>query len=226
MEKGKLLNHEGAWSYPKFSNKKQIGDLEKKIHFDKQKNNSTVFNFTSSRPKEGVSTIIANFIDYIVRKKAGEKILLIDLNFGNPVLHRLFNISLNSGIADCLAQGLAPSEVISSVSDQQIDILTCGKNHSELNGNISQDKLQNIIDAVKNDYEKIIIDSPPLLTSADSLPSAITSDLTFLVIQAQKTTSEVAQRALKILNENECALGGGVLNRVQRVIPEWMYKLL
>lgn len=225
MKKGKSAILSNSWQYPEFRNKKQTSDLEKKIIFYKRKNGCKIFNFTCSRGQEGVSTIIANLANYIAKKKNNEKILLVDCNFGNPELQRAFGTSFEQGISDCLFENATPLDVIQEIPNLNMSILACGNGDKEFNDGFDQEKFNALFEDLKGVYDTIIIDSPPVLISSDSLSVASVADVTFLVIQALKTTKEVAQRALTILSDNECLVGGGVLNRVQRGIPGWMYKI-
>ncbi len=227
MKKGKssILNN-NSWQYPEFRNKKQTGDLEKKILFYKQKSGCKTFNFTCSRGQEGVSTVIVNLANYMAKKKKNEKILLVDCNFVNPVLQKAFGISFDQGISNCLFEDASISDVIQDIPNLNMRLLTCGNGYRELNNGFDQEKFIALFEDIKAEYDTILIDSSPLLTSSESLSAAIVADVTFMVIQALKTTNEVAQRALTILTDNECHVGGGVLNRVQRGIPGWMYKIL
>jgi len=79
---------------------------------------------------------------------------------------------------------------------------------------------------IKGMYDCILVDSPAILTSGDSLTLSVASDATFLVIQSLRTPKEVAERARSLLDDNECEIGGVLLNRVKQVIPGWMYKML
>lgn len=226
MKRKKLTQGKSDRRHIEFTSKKQIGDLERRIYFFEQKNGHRVFNFTSSRSKEGVSTVIINLVKYMSDKKSTPKLLLIDANFSNPVLHSMLGVDNAAGLSDCLTGGKNPMETIVEIPGSSTSLLSAGQRFIELNGTMDQEKLCGLVEKLKDRYDTILIDSPPLLTSSDSLPVATVSDMTFFTIQALKTTSAVAQRALSILAENECKVGGSILNRVQRVIPEWMYKLL
>ena len=225
MMKGNLANPVNT-SYIEFENKKQSGDLDKKINFYHQKNDSKIFNFTSSRNKEGVSTIIVNLTRYIALKKTGKKVILIDANFQNPVLHNALGLSMGKGLLDCLTEDINPEEVIQKVPDSQIDFISCGSGYGKIAGGVDQEKFSNILKILKETYDIILLDSPPLLTSSDSLAPAVAADVTFLVVESLKTQKEVATRAKMLLEDNECLIGGVLLNRVQQVIPAWMYKVI
>lgn len=214
------------WRCPEFKNRKAVGDLEKKMIFLKQKGGSTVFNFCASRGGDGVSTIVVNLVNYISKAKSEKRILLVDANFQRPVLHNAFDAQLANGLTEVLKGAPPWSEAVLDTQFDNVNFLTCGSGYTTVAGNLDQDKLASLFEEVKGMYDYVIVDSSPLLTSADSLTVASAADATFLVVQSVNTPKEVGERAKILLHDNECLIGGVLLNRVKQVIPGWMYRLL
>jgi len=214
------------WHYPEFKNRRQIGDLEKRILLLSQKNDCTVFSFTGCRGGEGVSTILVNLVDYLAGTGSEKKALLVDANFKNPVLHEAQNKTLGNGLAEILKGTSTWSDAVSSTSSENIHFLSCGSGCQQMEGNLDQTRLQAVFAEVRGMYDYVLVDSPPALTSADALTVAGASDATFLVIQSMNTPKETANRANSLLEDNECLVGGALLNRMRQVIPGWMYRLL
>ncbi len=207
-------------------NMEQLSNLEQQIALLMQKNNSKVFHFAGSREMEGVSNIVANLVQYMANKMSVKNILLIDANLQNPVLHNMFNILSSPGLRDVLSGNGSFSDSIHQMPSSIVYVMPCGKGRIDLSGGIGHEKLSVLISKIKTQYDCIIIDSPPLLASSDALSLAIVSDITFLVIQANKTLWEVAKKSKLYLEKNGCHIGGVVLNRVTHAIPEWIYKRL
>ena len=214
------------WQFLNLQNRKQVGDLEKRILFFQKKNNHKVFNFACSRGEEGVSTIVANLVDYMTKKSADKTTLIIDTNFQHPELHKIFNVSIDKGLTDLLRSSINFREAIKKINTLNIDILTCGNDFPEFAGNIEQEKLKRIIRELCDSYDYIFMDSAPILTSSDALASATASDITFLVIKSLTVQREVAEKAKNLLLNNECLIGGAILNKVIQVIPDWLYKII
>ena len=214
------------WNLVDLKNTRQKGDLEKKITFYSQKHDAKVFNFTSSRSREGVSTIVFNLAKYMATKKTKKRILLIDTNLQAPVQHIAFNCSKGPGIYEVLAGTTSLPEVIQDAQTGNIHLITCGNPQPGSISDIEQEQFLETIKKLKEQYDCILIDSAPLLISADSLSTALCSDITFLIIQSLKVQKEVAERAKLMLQDNECPIGGVILNRIQQVIPGWMYKII
>jgi capsular exopolysaccharide synthesis family protein len=214
------------WRYPEFKNRRQIGDLEKRILLLSQKNDCTVFSFTGCRGGEGVSTILVNLGEYLAGTKSAKKILLIDANFKNPVLHEALNKTLGSGLAEILSGTSTWSDAVSSTDHENVHFLSSGSGYLQMEGTLEQEKLQAVLAEIRDMYDYVLIDAPPLLTSADALSIAVAGDATFLVIRSMTTPKEAADRANSLLEDNEVLIGGALLNRMRQVIPGWMYRML
>ncbi len=214
-----------GWHFFDLKNRKQTGDLEKRILQFQQKSSYKIFNFCSARGKEGVSTILVNLVHYIKTQNSDKKILVVDANFQSPMLHNIFNAGNNPGLSEILSNEQNHDEYFFTLELTNITILTCGQMYRNQAGNFNQDRFANLLKASKEHYDYILIDSAPMLTSADALSVAVSSDVTFLIIQSTVVQKEVALKAKRLLDDNECIIGGVLLNRIRQVIPEWLYKL-
>lgn len=206
-------------------NRKQVGDLEKKIRQYNQKNNAAVFNFASARPKEGVSTVLCNLIQYFRNQNSSKKILIIDANFNSPSLHRVFNTGDTVGLSELLSGKVSTSEIFNITDSDNVFILPGGKESRDLSGNIDPERFKSILSEVKSKFDYIFIDSAAILDSSDALTIATASDVTFWVLKSIVVQKEVALKAKSLLIDNECEIGGIILNQIRQVIPEWIYRI-
>ncbi len=214
-----------GWQFLDLQNRKQTGDLDKRILFEKNKKGAKVFNFTSNRPQEGVSTVLANLVQYIKSKKSDQKFLLIDANLKSPCLHSIFKLK-SDGLTDILTGTADLEDVVQELRATNLYAIAAGRQCSQMVGNIDQEKLDAVLAAAREVYDFIFIDSSPVLTSSDAITTAIVADVTFIVLQAMKIQRDAALKAKSLLEDNECAIGGVVLNRTQQVIPAWAYSIL
>lgn len=214
------------WKFLDLRNKKQTGDLYKKTLYYNKKKDYKVFNFISSRAREGTSTIVANLINYINFQAKEKKILVIDTNFQSPSLHRIFNISKDTyGLIDIFNSRVGINEAITPISSN-IFLLCCGNGNTRINDNIEQEKILKLLNYCRQKFDYIVIDCPPVLSSADALSIAPAADLTFLILESAKVQKPVVEKAKILLQNDECEIGGVILNRVQQVIPGWVYKFI
>ncbi len=206
-------------------NKKQIADLEKKLLYNSKKNNYKVFNFTSCRKNEGVTSIITSLAHYFLAKKTEKKIVLIDGNLHDSGLYKFFQIPVEPGLTDLLTNRCTVSDAICRIEDRNLFVIPSGIPTRKTVREIPQNKIIELTKKIRDQFDYILIDAPPLLEASDSLSVAIASDLTFLVLRASKVQREVAEKAKLLLQGNDCAIGGVILNRALQVIPGWVYRL-
>lgn len=214
-----------SWNFLNLKNKKQTGDLYKKILFFNKKNDAKVFNFIGSRGREGVSTIFANLVKYVNSHTMEKKILVIDANSKSPSLHKTFNVSPKApGLQDILNNKSEIREAIIPITSN-IFLLCCGKGNADASG-IEQDNFAKLIEYCKTFFDYVLIDCAPVLSSVDALNVAPAADYNFLVVQSANDQRPVIEKSKSLLLNDECKVAGVILNRVQQVIPGWLYKYI
>ena len=214
------------WDFLDLQKKKQTGEIYKKISSFYNSHQAQIFSFTSCRENEGVTTILMNLVQHMKRLNIDKKVLIVDANLQAPRLHSIFHLNNDKGLTDILSGSIGFSEAIQTIGTDNIHVLLSGKDHEKLSGNIQYEIFNDIFSSAKKQYDYILIDSSPILTSPDFLPSAEVSDIVFLVLQSIKVQREAALKAKTLLLDNECVIGGVILNRVQQVIPEWLYRVI
>ena len=210
------------WRFLDFGDIKQTEELYRKIA--SLRKNSKVFNFVSSQEGEGVSTIVINLVNYMLHREDRSKILLIDANLHHPVLHVGFNHTQKMGLAEVLCETCSCSEAISEIKPNNFYLMPSGNPRRNSLTDAGQNIFHKVISEIKSEYDCIFVDSSPLLTSADALSVAVSSDVTFLITDTHQTHAEVAKKAKQFLQENNCAIGGVILNWVKHPIPGWLYR--
>jgi capsular exopolysaccharide synthesis family protein len=109
---------------------------------------------------------------------------------------------------------LDPMEYIHKIPDTNLDILTCGAippNPSELLGS---KRMHTFLETLRQEYDRIIIDSPPLLVATDAGVLTSIVDGTVLVLKAGNTTRQAARRAVKLMADLNAKITGAVLNKI------------
>ena len=122
---------------------------------------------TSCTPNEGKSMTVANLA--IVLTQAGKSVLIMDCDMRNPTVHKNFNLSNKIGLSSCISMGTAVADAVQATAIEGLDALTAGvipPNPSELLGS---ERMQNILQRAKEEYDYVLIDTPPVLPVTDSL---------------------------------------------------------
>lgn len=168
---------------------------------------------TSCTPNEGKSTTIANLA--VVLTQAGKSVLLIDCDMRNPTVHKNFNLSNKVGLSSCISMGTALSDAVQKTSIEGLYALTGGvipPNPSELLGS---EQMKNVLQRAKEQYDYVLIDTPPVMPVTDALIVSRFVDGMILVIASAEIKVEMARDVKKQLQHAGANILGVVLNKVR-----------
>ena len=168
---------------------------------------------TSCTPNEGKSMTIANLA--IVLTHAGKSVLIMDCDMRNPTVHKNFNLSNKVGLSSCISMGTAVADAVQETGIEGLDALTAGvipPNPSELLGS---ERMQNILQRAKGEYDYVLIDTPPVLPVTDSLVLGRMVDGLILVIDSGEIKVEMAREVKNQLVNAGANILGVVLNKVR-----------
>lgn len=166
--------------------------------------------FTSSSIGEGKSTIAANVA--IVFAQEGKKVLLIDADLRKPTMHYTFLKTISPGLTNLLTSHWNLNQVVKDSGINGLDLITSGpipSNPAELLGLPSMDML---ITEVKEKYDIIIFDAPPILSVSDAQVLTDKCDGTILVISSGSTDKGNAIKAKEVLQASKANILGTILN--------------
>lgn len=165
---------------------------------------------TSPNREDGKSTIAANFA--ISMAQQGKKVLLIDTDFRNSVMHSSFKIENSIGLSNVLYGNVDLKDAIHETEIRGFDLLPSGQaplSPAELLGSKT---MEIIIKEAIGIYEVVIFDSPPVLDLADAKIIANQCDGLILVMRWGKTKNNEAVEAKKIIESAKAKLIGVILN--------------
>lgn len=168
--------------------------------------------FTSTAQDEGKSTVVANL--GIVMAQAGQKVVIMDCDFRNPTQHRLFKLQ-NKGLSNCIATGKDVLEIVQSSGTPGLDILTSGPvapNPSEI---LASNRMKTVIEELKEKYDYVLIDTPPVLPVTDSSVISSIADGTILLTAWNQITPAMAKEAKTRLEQAGAKILGVILNKVE-----------
>ena len=168
---------------------------------------------TSCTPNEGKSMTVANLA--IVLTQAGKSVLIMDCDMRNPTVHKNFNLSNKVGLSSCISMGTAVADAVQETGIEGLDALTAGvipPNPSELLGS---ERMQNILQRAKEEYDYVLIDTPPVLPVTDSLVLGRMVDGLILVIDSGEIKVEMAREVKNQLVHSGANILGVVLNKVR-----------
>lgn len=167
---------------------------------------------TSATPNEGKSTVISNL--GAVMAQAGNRVLIVDCDFRNPTQHKIFGLE-NKGLSNCIAMNKVAKERIQKTEIANLEVIASGPvapNPSELLGS---KRMEQVITELEEDYDYILIDSPPILPVTDAAILAGKADALIQVVAAGQVTPDEAKAAKKRLVQAGANIIGAILNKVE-----------
>jgi protein-tyrosine kinase len=156
---------------------------------------------TSPSPAEGKSFAAAN-LALSEASLAGNPTLLVDFDFRRPVQHNLFQIERHPGATDYLLGNVPLHEAMKKIAGTNLYVMPAGspvKNPLEL---LNLREVRTLFQELPKTFNWVILDSPPLLFSADANLLGTFTDGTVLVVRIGHTTIDMVQRAMQSLCEN------------------------
>ncbi|WP_099330702.1 CpsD/CapB family tyrosine-protein kinase [Priestia aryabhattai] len=165
---------------------------------------------TSSGPAEGKSTTATNLAT--VYAQQGLKVLLIDADLRKPTAHYTFRLENHAGLTNVLTRQSTLGQAVQETEVRDLYMLTSGPippNPSEL---LSSNQMEEILKEMKQQFDMVIFDTPPILAVADAQILANQVDASILVVSSGKTDKEAALKAKELLFNAKSKLLGVVLN--------------
>lgn len=176
---------------------------------------------TSAGPEEGKTTTIANLA--VAVAQTDKKVLLIDGDLRKPNIHRSFQVSNRVGLTNLLIRQAQLDYVIQKMPGIELYLLTSGPvppNPAELLGS---QRMKELLEELKAQYDMVLIDTPPLLAVTDAQLLASYVDGVLLVLGSGKVLRDHAKKAKALLDHVGANVVGAVLNKKQMDSESYYY---
>lgn len=167
---------------------------------------------SSSCPAEGKSTMSVNIAVSIAQTEA--KVLLIDADLRRPKVHRFLALNNAPGVTNYLSEMNSLKEVIRQTQYPNLQVITAGSlvpNPSEM---LSSEPFKELLSAMEQEYDYIIVDSTPLNVVADALPIIKLCDGVVVVVREKVSTYTELDAAMKQLELIDAKVLGFIYNGV------------
>ncbi|GIO12247.1 tyrosine protein kinase [Cohnella xylanilytica] len=168
---------------------------------------------TSAGPGEGKSTTIGNLA--VTYAQSERKVVLIDADMRKPTEHHTFEVSNRIGLSSILSQQSSLEEALQITNIPNLTVITSGPippNPAEM---MASKRMESLLEELRNRFDIILIDSPPLLAVTDAQVVSTKCDGVILVMDQGKVKREIAQKAKSGLDKVGAKMLGVVLNNVK-----------
>ncbi|RZP92743.1 polysaccharide biosynthesis tyrosine autokinase [Vibrio vulnificus] len=188
--------------------------LRTSLHFAMMEAKNNVLMISGPAPGIGKSFVSTNFA--AVAAKTGQKVLLIDADMRKGYLQQCFGLKWENGLSDLLSGKITRDAAVQSAKVENLDIITRGQvppNPSEL---LMHPRFKELVDWASENYDLVIIDTPPVLAVTDpSIVGAIAGTTLMVARYGQNTVKEI-DVARSRFEQAGIEVKGVILNAIEK----------
>ena len=171
-----------------------------------------VFLVTSSLPEEGKTALVVSLATLAAR--SNKKVLIIDLDLRHPSVHRELGWQVSAGIVEYMSNERSLEEVIHHDLETGLHFLPVKTQTTNPVDLIESERMRQLVDVCRANYDYVIINSPPVASVADTKVAAPLADKVAFVVQWGKTVESAARDSLQALRELGIEPAGAVLTQI------------
>jgi len=195
--------------------------LRTNIMFSQKDPKLNTITVVSGGAGEGKSTTIFNLASVFAQN--GQRVLIVDSDLRRPSIHKILKVSNSIGLTNYLLKQNTLEEVIQTTSLPTLDFLASGKLPSSSLGILSSAQMKDLIGELKQRYDFVFFDSPPIMGVSDASILASEVDMTLQVIQYRRYPQPMNIRAKQLIEKVGGNLVGIVLNNINMSQDESYY---
>jgi len=212
-----ILLHEGAES----PHAEAYRVLRTNLLFSRKDDKLNTVAVVSAGAGEGKSTTVFNLA--AVFAQSGQRVIVVDSDLRRPTLHKMLRVTNNIGLTNYLLKQNKLEEVIQTTSLPTLDFMASGKLPSSSLGILSSAQMRDLITELKQHYDFVFFDSPPVMGVSDASILASEVDMTVQVIQYRRYPQPMNIRAKQMIEKVGGNLAGIVLNNINMSQDESYY---
>ena len=180
------------------------------IEFNRPSSQANTMCLVSGGVGEGKSTTLNNLA--FTFAKGGYKTLIVDADLRRPSQHRFFAIANDHGLTDYLTSDIPLEPLIHSTSVENLFFLPSGRLPIDAVGILNSQRMIDLMQKVKAEYNMVFFDSPPILGVSDASVIASSVDLTMIVVQHRRFPRAMLKRVKQGLTNVGARIVGCILN--------------
>jgi len=188
--------------------------LRTSLHFAMLEAKNNVFMISGPAPNVGKTFISTNFA--VVVAKTGQKVLLVDADMRKGYIQLPFGLKAENGMSDYLIGALECSSIVKNTHLDNLDIITRGRippNPSEL---LMHQRFKELIDWASQNYDLVIIDTPPVLAVTDPSIVGMHAGTTLMVTRFGMNTVKEIEAARSRFEHSGINVKGVIFNAVEK----------
>jgi capsular exopolysaccharide synthesis family protein len=176
---------------------------------------------TSAAPAEGKTTVACSIA--IALAQGGQRVCIVDCDLRRPRIHRIFGRAGDAGVTSVLVGDASIDEVASPTHVQNLWAVPAGPMPPNPADILQSERLRKFIAELGERFDRVVIDSPPLVAVTDPAIISTSCDGTIFVVRAFKTSHHLSAQGLRSLRDVDSPILGAVLNAVNLDRHEYSY---
>lgn len=175
---------------------------------------------TSAVAGEGKTVSAVNFA-LVNAMSVGRRVLLVDCDLRNPKVHTALGLQPEAGLAEVLLDRVNLADAVMKVEGVNLEVLPVRSQPANPSELLASGRMRALIEEVAASYDRVVLDTPPVLALPDAKSVSEYSDAILLVVQAGSTASADVTAALDVLDRRRVL--GVVLNGVEDASEHYGY---
>ncbi|GAB3376516.1 polysaccharide biosynthesis tyrosine autokinase [Spongiibacter taiwanensis] len=191
-----------------------LRSLRTSLHFAMLEASNNIMMISGPSPNVGKSFVSGNLAAVVAQ--TGQKVLLIDMDLRKGYMHKMFDMGPENGMSDILSKRLSVEDAIKTTKVGELSIITRGivpPNPSEL---LMSQGLTDLLNTVKDQFDLVIVDTPPIMAVTDAAIVGRHCGVTMLVTRFGLNPVKELEVTKQRFEQNGIAVKGVVLNAVER----------
>lgn len=206
---------------PKSTISEQFRTIRTNLQFSMVDSELKTMSVTSSGPKSGKSVLSANLAATFAQED--QRVLIVDTDLRKPTLHKIFNVKNFRGLSTLITDNIPLQDIIQPTEVDNLYIITSGPvppNPSEL---LRSKRMNQIINAVKESFDLVIFDTPPVLAVTDAQIITTKTDGALFVVPKGEVKKEQVRKSAELLDNVRANVLGFVINKVEKNGDDYYY---
>ncbi|HGS7263184.1 TPA: polysaccharide biosynthesis tyrosine autokinase [Klebsiella pneumoniae] len=189
-----------------------IRGLRTSLHFAMMEARNNILMISGASPNAGKTFVSSNLAAII--SQTGKKVLFLDADLRKGYTHKLFNVSNENGLSDYLAGKVDIKNCVKQIKTAGFDFISRGMvppNPAEL---LMHSRFQNLLSWASDNYDLVIVDTPPILAVTDAAIIGNYAGTTLLVARFEQNTVKEIEVSAKRFEQSGVMIKGCILNGV------------
>ena len=182
------------------------------LYFSTRGEGHKVIQVSSPNPGDGKSTTAANLAVAIAQ--SGKRTLLVESDFRRPRVHKLIGVNREVGVTSVISGEAELSDAIQETGIENLYALSCGPKPSNPSELLSSPRYAELIDLLREKFDYVIIDTPPLMAVTDPAVVATRVDGVLMTIRISKRSQQDCLQSAELLSSLGANQLGVIVNGV------------